>query len=137
MPDVDGEALLAASVRFGRALHAEGLAADLTGARDFARALTMVEIGDREVVRAAGAAIFVRHVDEIGAYRRVFDRFWRVSGGMLEGPAPARRRQPGPSGLAADAKADAELIPGLSVRRVGYSAAERLRHRDFATLTPA
>jgi uncharacterized protein len=136
MPQIDGDALLAASVRFGRALHAEGLAADLTGARDFARALTLVEIGDREVVRAAGAAIFVRHADEIGTYRRVFDRFWRVVGGTLEGPTPARRRRAGQSRLAADANAEAELLPGLGVRRVGYSAAERLRHRDFATLTP-
>jgi uncharacterized protein with von Willebrand factor type A (vWA) domain len=138
VPRVDGEALLAASVRFGRALHAEGLATDLTGARDFARALTMVEIGDRELVRAAGAAIFVRHADEIAPYRRIFDRFWRVVGGTLEGPAPARRRQPGASGppADADADADAELVHGLSLRRVGYSAAERLRHRDFATLTP-
>jgi len=136
VPDVDGDALLAASVGFGRALHAEGLAADLTGAIDFARALTLVEIGDREVVRAAGAAIFVRHVDEIATYRRVFDRFWRVVGGTLEGPAPARRSQAGQAGIASDADADAELVPGLSLRRVGYSAAERLRHRNFATLTP-
>lgn len=135
MPDVDGDALLGASVRFGRALHAEGLAADLTGAIDFARALTLVEIGDREVVRAAGAAIFVRHVDEIPTYRRVFDRFWRVTGGALEGPAPVRRRPSGRSGTPADADADADLLPGPGVRRVGYSAAERLRHRDFAGLT--
>jgi uncharacterized protein with von Willebrand factor type A (vWA) domain len=135
-PEVDGDALLAASVRFGRALHAEGLAADLSGAIDFARALTLVEIGDREVVRAAGAAIFVRHADEIATYRRVFDRFWRVVGGTLEGPAPARRRQLGRSATATGEDTDGELSPGLAVRRVGYTAAERLRHRDFATLTP-
>lgn len=135
IPHVDGDALLAASVRFGRALHAEGLAADLTGAIDFARALTLVEIGDREVVRAAGAAIFVRHVDEIATYRGVFDRFWRVTGGTLEGPAPVRRRPSGRSGSPGDADADAELLPGRGVRRVGYSAAERLRHRDFASLS--
>jgi len=135
-PDVHGDALLAASVLFGRALHAEGLAAGPSGAIDFARALTLVEIGDREVVRAAGAAIFVRHVDEIATYGRVFDRFWRVAGAQLEGPAPARRRQTGQSGAAADAAPDVDLLPGQRMRRVGYSAAERLRHRDFATLTP-
>jgi uncharacterized protein len=136
-PQVSGDALLAASVRFGRALHAEGLAADLTGAIDFARALTLVEIGDREVVRAAGAAIFVRHADEIATYRRVFDTFWRVLGGTLEGPSPARRRPAPRPGPAADDDSAEDRVHGVRMRRVGYSAAERLRHRDFATLTPA
>lgn len=140
MPDsaVDGQSLLAATVLFGRALHAEGLAADLTGAIDFAQALTLVDIGDREVVRAAGAAVFVRHADEIATYRRVFDAFWRVTGAPLEGPMPPRRQRIGPGqGLDAVAGADEALDEaGLTLRRVGYSPLERLRRRDFASLTP-
>jgi uncharacterized protein with von Willebrand factor type A (vWA) domain len=133
---IGGRQLLDASVRFGRALHAEGLAADLAGAIDFARALTLVEIGDREVVRAAGSAVFVRHADQIGTYRRVFDRFWRTTGGVLEGPRPVRptERRDTPGRLP-EAAGEADVELGLIVRRVGYSDAERLRHRDFATLT--
>ena len=43
---------------------AEGLTADLAAVLDFVRALDLVDIGDREEVRAAGAALFVRRRDE-------------------------------------------------------------------------
>jgi uncharacterized protein len=136
-PVVDGGALLATSVRFGRALHAEGLAAAIPGALDFARALTLVDIGDREVVRAAGAAIFVRHADEMGTYGRVFDRFWRPPGPMLEGPVGTRRPRPGVGTEGAPTTdGDEGDRPGRALRRVGYSPAESLRHRDFALMTP-
>jgi len=59
-PEVDGRRLLAESVGFGRALRAAGLATDLGAAVDFARALGLVDIGERETVRAAGQAVFVR-----------------------------------------------------------------------------
>ena len=137
-PRVDGDALLAASVRFGRVLHAEGLRADLTGALDFARALTLVDIGDNEVVRAAGAAVFVRHADEIPIYRRVFDRFWRAPSARLEGPKPVRPPpRMGLSGGVGDDVAGEPGSLGMVVRRVGYSPAERVRHRTFDSLTPA
>jgi uncharacterized protein len=137
-PEVDGDALLAASVRFGRALHVEGLRADLTGALDFARALTLVDIGDREVVRAAGAAVFVRHADEIPTYRRVFDRFWRAPTARLEGPKPVQPpRRIGSADGAGDDVSGEPGLAGLVARRVGYSAAERIRHRSFDSLTPA
>lgn len=137
-PEVDGDALLAASVRFGRALHAEGLRADLTGALDFARALTLVDIGDREVVHAAGAAVFVRHADEIPTYGRVFDRFWRAPSARLEGPKPIRPpRRIGSAGGAGDDVPSEPAMPGIVARRVGYSPVERIRHRSFESLTPA
>ena len=40
-------------------------------------ALTLVDMGDREQVRAAGAAVFVRRRDEREPYNQAFDRFWR------------------------------------------------------------
>jgi uncharacterized protein with von Willebrand factor type A (vWA) domain len=138
-PEVDGAELLAASVRFGRALHAEGLAADLSAAMDFARALTLVEIGDREVVRAAGEAIFVRRVDEIPTYRAAFERFWRRPGVAFgESPrAPMRERR----GMAREEEAagqDEEVAEdGSLARRVGYSPLEMLRHRSFERMTHA
>src|SRR6478672_8569173 len=79
-PEVDGRRLLAESVGFGRALRAAGLATDLGAAVDFARALGLVDIGERETVRAAGQAVFVRRRDDREVYDRVFARWWRRRG---------------------------------------------------------
>ena len=87
--EVDGRRLLAEAVGFGRALRRAGISVDLGAAVDYARALTLVDVGDRETVRAAGEAVFVRRRDDREVYNRVFDRWWRAR----------RRRQPndGPS----------------------------------------
>jgi uncharacterized protein with von Willebrand factor type A (vWA) domain len=75
--EVDGRRLLNEAVGFGRALRAAGLAVDLGAAVDYARALPMVDIGEREQVRAAGEAVFVRRRDDREIYDAVFDRWWR------------------------------------------------------------
>jgi uncharacterized protein with von Willebrand factor type A (vWA) domain len=82
-PEVDGRRLLGEAVGFGRSLRAARLAIDLGAAVDFARALTLVDIGDREQVRAAGAAIFVRRRDDRATYDAAFDRWWRRRGGRV------------------------------------------------------
>ena len=74
---VDGRRLLNEAVGFGRALRAAGLSVDLGAAIDYARSLTLVEIADREQVRAAGEAVFVRRRDDRLVYNAVFDRWWR------------------------------------------------------------
>jgi len=75
--EVDGRRLLHESVGFGRALRAAGLAIDLGAAVDYARALTLVDVGSREQVRAAGEAVFVRRRDDRPIYEAVFERWWR------------------------------------------------------------
>jgi len=74
---VQGDRLLRAAVSFGRELRTAGVSADLAAAMDFARALTIVEIAEREHVREAGATCFVRRRDDRETYDRVFRRFWR------------------------------------------------------------
>ena len=81
--EVDGRRLLGEAVGFGRALRAARLSIDLGASVDFARALTLVDIGDREQVRGAGAAIFVRRRDDRATYDAVFDRWWRRRGSRL------------------------------------------------------
>jgi uncharacterized protein len=76
-PEVDGRQLLGEAVGFGRSLRAARLTIDLAAAVDFARALTLVDIADREQVRAAGAALFVRRRDDRSIYDEAFDRWWR------------------------------------------------------------
>ena len=73
---VSGSAFFWNALLFTRALRAGGLTTDLGAAIDYSRALTLIDIGDREQVRAAGSAIFVRRRDEVDIYDQVFDRFW-------------------------------------------------------------
>lgn len=76
-PEVDGRRLLHESVGFARALRAAGLPIDIGASVDYARALPLVDMGSREQVHAAGAAIFVRRRDDREVYDAVFDRWWR------------------------------------------------------------
>ena len=165
-PEVDGRRLLAESVGFGRALRAAGLATDLGAAVDFARALTLVEMGERETVRAAGQAVFVRRRDDREIYDRVFARWWRRrqrKRPTIEGPlAPASEETASEDGeglaspatdegsmgddsnridgipmpISGDEDDDGE-IDGVIAAPTAYSSSELLRHRDFDRMTAA
>ena len=165
--EIDGRRLLAQAVSFGRALRAAGLGIDLGAAVDFATALTLVEVGDREQVRGAGAAVFVRRRDDRQVYDRVFDRFWRRRGAGFAGEMPAGplERDDGSDGDDPDAAAhdergdergrgredlrgtpvpledadapDAGDVEGLVTAPDAFSASEVLRHRDFDRMTAA
>jgi uncharacterized protein with von Willebrand factor type A (vWA) domain len=87
--EIDGRRLLAEAVGFGRALRSAGLSIDLAAAVDYARALTLVELSQRDTVRAAGSAVFVRRRDDREIYDRVFDRWWRQRGARLPGDGPS------------------------------------------------
>ncbi len=92
-PEVDGRRLLGEAVGFGRSLRAARLSIDLGAAVDFARALTLVDIADREQVRAAGAAVFVRRRDDRPIYDPAFDAWWRRRASRLPGEfAPSTLR---------------------------------------------
>ncbi len=162
---VDGARLLAQAVGFGRALRAAGLQVDLGAAVDFARALTLVDVGSRTEVRAAGAAVFVRRRDDRPAYDRVFDRWWRRRRRSRPAPRPSgeppRDVEPAeeatgdapplpgderttleqlPSGTPIPAEGDDEELPAddrVIVAPDAYSRGEVLRHREFDRMTPA
>ena len=161
---IDGRRLLAEAVGFGRALRAAGLQVDLTAAIDFARALPLVDVGERWMVRDAGAALFVRRRDDVEVYDRVFDQFWRRRGrrlGETRGDRPATpddEREDGEPGaldetgegrdatmsqlatlgvqVAADADEGGE-IEGQTISPDAFSRGEVLRHRDFDLMTAA
>ncbi len=146
--EVDGRRLLGESVRFGRALRAEGLGIDL---------------GEREQVRAAGSAVFVRRRDDREVYDRVFDRFWRRRRSPFmnpEGPGSAERPEgvpaddPDGGGTATDRTAahdsirgtpipgdeespDLGDVDGITTAPDAFSASEVLRHREFDRMTAA
>lgn len=103
-PEVDGRRLLAEAVGFARVLRAARLSIDLGASVEFARALTLVDIGDREQVRGAGAAIFVRRRDDRATYDAEFDRWWRRRGSRVgaDFQAPPLRRPDEPDQLEPD-----------------------------------
>ena len=112
--EVDGRRLLAEAVGFGRALRKAGLSIDLGAAVDYARALTLVDLGQRETVRAAGSAVFVRRRDDREVYDRVFDRWWRRRGKRLPGEGPQSavpREDAAPGADEADAATPSEEPP--------------------------
>ncbi len=158
---VDGRRILAEAVGFGRALRAAGLQVDIGAAIDFARAMALVDMGQRGQVRDAGAAVFVRRRDDREVYDRVFDRFWRRRGRSLpptrmDGAEPDVDRDVGEPGAADEAEegsgatlselatlgvqlvADAEEggeIEGETISPDAWSRGEVLRHRDFDRMT--
>jgi uncharacterized protein with von Willebrand factor type A (vWA) domain len=160
---IDGRRLLAESVGFGRALRAAGLAVDLSAAIDFARTLSLVDLGRRDQVHDAGAAVFVRRRDDREIYDRVFASFWRRRGRRLAHGRPdtavspdAERDedgQPTPADEAGegdnatmselarigaqvveDAEEGAE-IDGVTTSPDAWSKGEVQRHRDFDRMT--
>jgi uncharacterized protein len=134
--EISGTALLRAAVGFGRELRVAGLSGDLASAIDFARALTIVEIGDQGQVRAAGAACFVRRRDELPIYHRVFARWWRGRGNPVVEAGPPALRTGATAGEGEAAAEGDELGAGELLRRVGWSTADVTRHRSFAHMTP-
>jgi uncharacterized protein with von Willebrand factor type A (vWA) domain len=162
---VDGAVLLGRAVGFGRALRRAGLGVDLGAAIDFARSLEIVDIGDRDQVKAAGAAVFVRRKDEREPYEATFDRYWRGrldlgSEGVLEGEWSELVPSDGQAGDEPPQAGDERMeraedssgvpVPGeheevddegeadaLSISPDAYSRLEALRHREFDRMTPA
>ncbi len=164
---VDGRRLFGRAVGFGRALRKSGLGVDLGAAIDFARALEVIDIGEREQVRAAGEAVFVRRKDDLEPYHATFDRYWRgrfelgSAEGLLADPweelVPADSQESGEeppmagdermeqgedqSGMPVPGDHDESAEEGdpdaLSISPDAYSKLEALRHREFDRMTPA
>lgn len=161
---VDGHRLLARAVGFGRELRKAGLGVDLGAEIDFARALNVIDIGDREQVRAAGAAVFTRRRDDRPVYDRVFDRYWRRRSLQpnLEAPGSEQHPESAPSdeGVPQDAampgderselpddrtgmpiptdgdvEADEAAPDVVTISPDAYSRSDTLRHRDFDRMT--
>lgn len=128
-PEVDGRRLLGEAVGFGRSLRAARLSIDLGAAVDFARALTLVDMGDREQVRAAGAAIFVRRRDDRPTYDAAFDAWWRKR-------ASSRAPGAGPTTMRREDEAAPEQAPGAAPPEAGSGATE-MRPEDRGTPIPA
>ncbi len=119
-PEVDGRRLLQEAVGFGRSLRAARLSIDLGAAVDFARALTLVDIADREQVRAAGAAVFVRRRDDRVVYDAAFDRWWRQRGSRFSDEfQPSTLRSPDDAMVEEEAPGTTPPEPGADRGEMG------------------
>ena len=119
-PEVDGRRLLQEAVGFGRSLRAARLSIDLGAAVDFARALTLVDIADREQVRAAGAAVFVRRRDDRAVYDAAFDRWWRQRGSRFSDEfQPSTLRSPDDAMVEEEAPGTTPPEPGADRGEMG------------------
>jgi uncharacterized protein len=156
---VSGSAFFWNALLFTRALRAAGISTDIGAAIDYSRALTLIDIGEREQVRAAGLAIFVRRRDEVAIYDEVFARFWQryelnIEPMTLELLLAAAAGEQEPSSLAgaaavdgatevsgavaADATADGEgAVPeDDAAGTLSWSERERLLHKPFDRMSP-
>src|SRR5258706_1500523 len=163
---VDGQLLLGRAVGFGRALRKAGLGVDLAAAIDFARSLDIFDIGDRDQVKAAGAAVFVRRKDEREPYEITFERYWRnrlelnpdrllddewselvpaegdIDGENLPLQGDERmERGEDQAGIPIPAEHEESDEAGeadaLTIAPDAYSKLEALRHPEFDRMTPA
>ena len=139
--------ILANLVLFGRALRSAGLPVTHGQTVDFARALELVDLENRNQVFHAGRSLLVSCAEDLAVYEVVFDLFWRP---RREGASRIRRaasrrdtvddrRQ---VRIAAGTRPPAAGAAGvdrdvtLEDRSRTYSAEEVLRQRDFAELLP-
>ncbi len=139
-------------VHFVRLLRAAGLPMSPAHAVDALEALRLVDVGRRDDVQAALAAILVSAPDERALFDAAFDLFWRdpdwenrIRALMLpkakSGVPPAPRNNRLADALASRARDSSEPVEvGEATRHelyahVSFSAEERLRRRDFDTLS--
>lgn len=140
---MDGAALAANWVLFGRMLRRAGLAVDADQTRCVVHVLTLLGLGRRGDVKAAGRTIYVRRREDRATYDAAFDLFWRRST-LVGGPSPRlpRLRQHEPRGVGSGLDGERPLAAdateaALALGPKAPSAREALRMADFAELTPA
>lgn len=143
---IDGSQVVSRAVGFGRALRDAGIGVGLSGTTNFCEALTVIDIGDREAVRSAGVAVFVRRHEEIPTYYDVFDSWWRAPAeqGVEQSPPRlgadpnAETLEKGVASSGADASHGSDQDGDAIVSAPdAYSAWERLRQREFERMTEA
>lgn len=134
-------------LRFSRTLRAAGLPLTSGQSLELARALELVDVGDRDQVFHAARSLLVHRREDLALFEILFDRFWRAgdpdeaAGGASpraqDGPErPTRERLDGlrlrsaPSG---DARDEVEAWD----RSNTVSDREVLRHKDFAEMSAA
>src|SRR5206468_8947418 len=66
-----------AMIRFAALLRREGLPITLSQTTDGVRALEVLDVGDRDELRLGLRTVFIGRPEEVRAFDRCFDTFWR------------------------------------------------------------
>jgi uncharacterized protein with von Willebrand factor type A (vWA) domain len=138
---IDGAALAANCVLFGRLLRRAGLPVDAAQTRLFTEALSLIGLGRKGDVRAAGRAVYVRRREDRALFDEAFELFWRrrIAGSALGGRLPRIRqgeRRPGALDLGREpGLTPAAREPITIVVPTTASNVELLRQADFAELS--
>ncbi len=130
---------------FSRMLRQAGIPVSLDQSIDFARALTLVNIGDRDQVYHAARSLLVTRYEHLRLFETIFNRFWQahpesgLAAGKKGNSAPrnpsGQRRIDIATYMAAKAH-EADEAVDVPDRSETYSPAERLRRREFSAMTP-
>jgi uncharacterized protein with von Willebrand factor type A (vWA) domain len=143
--------LTAAVARFAALLRRNSLPVTLTHVTEAVRALDHLDVGDRGELYLGLRTVFVGRPEEIPAYDRCFDAFWRADGGpstetpglvgapgvQADGAGPEREGPDKRQTLALDAWSDEGEDQGDEPLGVpGVSDREALAGQDFSTFSP-
>lgn len=128
---------------FPRILRRAGLPISPEQSLDFAQALTLVEVGDREQVYHAARSLLVTRREHLDLFTLLFNRFWRTLNShtpprqtMPRAPRHRRPEQTIPLLTLLAQKAGRDLPEMDMADKTGtYSPAEQLQHKDFSQMS--
>ncbi|MAT99636.1 MAG: CoxE [Anaerolineaceae bacterium] len=139
------ETLLTNLLTFTHLLRQAGLPVSPEQSRDFAQALTLVDVGSREQVYHTARSLLVTRQEHLDLFTTIFNSFWRTHGGhqLPQGQkAPVAPRHNRPSEqfnvvtyMAYKAKQTDEEID-IADKSGTFSRAELLGNKLFADMTP-
>jgi len=142
VPPIQGEALAANCILFGRLLRRAGLPVDPEQTRQFVRVAVLLGLDHRADIRAAGRIIYVRRREDRPTFDEAFDLFWRrrLSGAALERQLPRLRqsqRLTGALDLGEEERLTGTRTEPVTLEIPRASAREVLRTADFGELSGA
>ncbi len=139
---VEGEALVANCVVFGRLLRRAGLQVDPEQTRQFVRVAALLGVDHKGDIRAAGRIIYVRRREDRLTFDEAFELFWRrrTPAGDLGRQLPRLRqssRLPGALDLGEDPSRPESRTESATLQIPRASAREVIRTADFGELSGA
>ena len=130
---------------FPRLLRGAGLPVSLEQSLDFARSLTLVDIGRKEQVFHAARSMLVTRHEHLALFTTIFNRFWQSVSADSEGQprtmprAPRHKRpiQQNPLMVLMSQKAGQDdPEEEVADKMETYSAAELIQNKAFGAMTP-
>ncbi len=128
-----------------RLLRAAGLPVSPEQSLDFARSLTLIDIGRREQVYHAARSLLVTRYEHLDLFTSIFNRFWQSLSGknagqpqtMPRAPRHKRPKQKNPLMVLMSQKAGQnDPEEEVADKAETYSAAELIQNKNFGAMTP-